>query len=419
MKELLNNQADTAVADTVYSPSVQESVGRNRADSLFDSVFRSQNFQSSIASSDLDSALSYDGDGSYSDGSYSDLLALTRRLYIGCQFGPRTRSGRTFLDVSRGREIIAWLLADPLSGLPTEAAAVGRMQDAMYFGLLRRVSARDNLLNLGGSKNVFKNDFSIYKVVHSRTGASRLVCTVEGVELTRRKRGDYYVRLSCGGSRVSTKVVMRSSSPVFDEVFDFSPHDVSCSQLVVSLMQYNGYTSDGFIGEGRVALSEVEEGKGGAHQVEVRRESHRREGGVEAKVHVKIQISSPFTPTAQGCCQRGNLKVFVYSTSDVSDGHLAAVDMKIGTMFGIGWWNRVTAGGSFGHSSTSLRKKQKRAVDGDTGEVRHNGTSFNEMVTVKDATFNLWSGAVRVIVRQKAGHADLNERAVAAITIPA
>jgi hypothetical protein len=253
MKELLNNQADTAVADTVYcnaepdeaeavtqketqketkkernrkeredrlngqlnashvpksspppsvAPSVQESVGRNRADSLFDSVFRSQNFQSSIASSDLDSALSYDGDGSYSDGSYSDLLALTRRLYIGCQFGPRTRSGRTFLDVSRGREIIAWLLADPLSGLPTEAAAVGRMQDAMYFGLLRRVSARDNLLNLGGSKNVFKNDFSIYKVVHSRTGASRLVCTVEGVELTRRKRGDYYVRLSCGGSRV-------------------------------------------------------------------------------------------------------------------------------------------------------------------------------------------------------------------------
>lgn len=276
--------------DTNNRPSEDDRGGRKRTDSFFDVFSRlttpqSQLVRSSLASEDLESVLSYEAE---TQSKYATLLTLTNRLSIGCPFGPRSRSGRTFLNVCRGREIVAWLLADPGSGYSSEDEAVTGMQKAIFFGLLRRVSAQDNLLNVAGSKNEFKNDNSIYTVVHSRTGAFRLLCTVEEVELTRRKKGDYYVRLSCGGSRVSTKVIMKSSKPVFDEVFEISPTDVSCSQLIITLMQYNGYTSDGFIGEGRVALCKVEEGIGKGYEVEIRRESHRREGGVEAKVRTGV-----------------------------------------------------------------------------------------------------------------------------------
>jgi hypothetical protein len=43
------------------------------------------------------------------------------------------------------------------------------------------------------------------------------------------------------------------------------------------------------------------------------------------------------------------LKAFVYKASNVTNGHLAAVDMKIGSALRIKWHNRVSLGVGQGH----------------------------------------------------------------------
>ena len=146
----------------------------------------------------------------------------------------------------------------------------------------------------------------------------------------------------------------------------------------------------------------------------------------DATLHLKMWLTKHTKPPRGVFAQVRNctLKAFVYQTADVSDGHLAALDMKIGSAIRIKWWNRVSialTGQKVKPATTALKKKKtgrRRGLWGRGGSDANNDTTFNELVEL-DAKINPAHAptTVRLIVHQKA-KPDLNERAVAAATVP-
>jgi Ca2+-dependent lipid-binding protein len=67
---------------------------------------------------------------------------------------------------------------------------------------------------------------------------------------------DPYVRLQMGRRRAKTTVVKRCLSPLWDEEFGFAVGDAE-EELVVSVLNEEGYFGGGFLGRVKVPLSTV------------------------------------------------------------------------------------------------------------------------------------------------------------------
>ena len=131
---------------------------------------------------------------------------------------------------------------------------------------------------------------------------------IEASVKTQGVSSDYYVRITLGRERYTTRVVLRDLEPRFDECFMFSPGptDLDGYQVIVRIMRYNGYTSDGTVGEGRVPVigrrgmvgtqgrdfGGDDEGDGCVHDVDVRKAPHLVQGPVTGTVKITIKITN-------------------------------------------------------------------------------------------------------------------------------
>ncbi|GMH51247.1 hypothetical protein TL16_g00972 [Triparma laevis f. inornata] len=181
-------------------------------------------------------------------------------------------------------------------------------------------------------KIVFENDSSLYGVNLVKVLEWKVEIKVGGIEEVERR--DYYVKVGIGDESHNSKVQMRTTSPTFNEIFTFGVTSVPSSQLKIHLYSYDPILSDSLIASGRISLKNFTTGK-----ITLSTPKSTFHSSLSLQITSLKNITTPHTSS-----QPIPLKIhcYIYESCDVSNGHLAAIDMKIGSGLGLQWWNRVS-----------------------------------------------------------------------------
>ncbi|GMI11608.1 hypothetical protein TrVE_jg8568 [Triparma verrucosa] len=254
---------------------------------------------------------------------------------------------------------------------------------------------KGHLTHLNVPVKSFKNDGSIYQINLLKICENVLKLNV--VRFESKEVRSYYIKSKLKGVGFTSKVFLRKKEAEVREVYEWGIGDREKEVIKFEVYGYTGIshnlTGDIFVGSGYL--------NAGADSARV---SIVKNGVEVAGLEVECEVEGREEEERRGF---GKLNVFIYRSS-VTDGHLAALDMKIGSRIGVKWWNRVSLSvtPSPHVKSTVLRKKDVKGNE--------NKTVFNELVRIEDVDCR-GEEILRIIVHQKALY-DLNERAVGAVT---
>jgi hypothetical protein len=364
------------------------------------------------------------------------LRDLAQRLCTGVCLGNRRRSARNFPGSFYGSEAVLWILADEKNPAANEADALQLAQALLDYGFVVRLSANRQLHDVHlthtneTSKKRFKNNDTVYRPVKVMVSPWRLHVNIHSCAtlpsknvISKALTGDIdpYLRLVLQDDSQATKVVINTNSPTYHEHFTFGLDDPSSAQLKIRAMQYEPILEDSYLCGAQLSLyslpvRDASEGlvdqmrKSPPYLIPLRYDPSKQAESDHATLRISMWLTKHTQPpeamkttTAVDCI----LKAFVYETKEITDGNLAALDMKIGSVLRIKWHNRVSIGvtSQSKPAYTSLVKK------------RHGAAVWNELIEIP-VRINPMNDNVRIIVHQKAKH-DLNERAISAVTIPA
>ncbi|GMI22062.1 hypothetical protein TeGR_g10211 [Tetraparma gracilis] len=374
------------------------------------------------------------------------LRDLCSRLIAGVNLGVRRRSNKTFTGAFTGEEAILWILADEKNPARAAPEALQLAQALLDYGFVQRMSAHRQLHDTHlrhtdvSAKKRFKNNATVYRPVKVMVAPWRLHVNIHSCSNLPPKSAigkaftgeiNPYIKLELGDDEQKTKVVMGSASPTFHEHFSFGLDDPSAAQLRVRANQYETLLEDSYLCSAQLSLyslpvRDASEGlvdqmrKSPPYLIALRRDPLKLDPSDKATLKISMWLTKHTSPPA--AMQKTTitdyvLKAFVYKASNVTNGHLAAVDMKIGSALRIKWHNRVSLGVGQGRPVYTRLVRKGTGTTKEEKERRAESTEWNEVIEMP-VRLNVLSDNVRLIVHQKAKH-DLNERAVGAITLPA
>ncbi|GMI08495.1 hypothetical protein TrLO_g4669 [Triparma laevis f. longispina] len=233
-------------------------------------------------------------------------------------------------------EAVQFLITSPSIPCSTPSSAITLLQSCLTSSLITRHSSRlqpkrSHLKHIK-PKIVFEDDSSLYGVNLVKVLEWKVEIKVGGIEEVERR--DYYVKVGIGDESHNSKVQMRTTSPTFNEIFTFGVTSVPSSQLKIHLYSYDPILSDSLIASGRISLKNFTTGK-----ITLSTPKSTFHSSLSLQITSLKNITTPHTSS-----QPIPLKIhcYIYESCDVSNGHLAAIDMKIGSGLGLQWWNRVS-----------------------------------------------------------------------------
>ena len=324
----------------------------------------------------------------------------------GIDIGPKKRSGKTFEEVFYGLDAVSWLLSDAGPSLD-DKAAVELAQSLMDCGFISRVSANiqmhDTLLkhkDLSRYK-AFENNDTIYRVEKKLTSPWRLHVQLHKCEhlpnhsLLRKisnQASDPYVKLTVGGETLCSKVVIRNLDPNFNEYFTFGIDNPQASQLRLNVFDYDSLSSDELLSSALLplhSLAVLDPTEGLVDQlqaatpltVKLRRCLHttvadaEEQGTATLSLWLTKHVAPPNHNSGGSPFVNCTLKAMIFETRNVSDGHLASIDMKIGSAMALRWVNVVSIGVGKGSDAIAYTSASRKIIVKKDANVASRRTS--------------------------------------------